>query len=217
MHVPDELNGESFARHAVNDFGFEAALDRFVLFWGEMASHWGINRTMAQIHALLYAAEDPLDTDAIMARLRISRGNANMNLHALMNWNLVRKVHRPGSRKDYFTAEKDVWQFTAQIIQERERREIKPVMQQLQECRDLLCAQDPATLSASEQQFCTRIEKLMTLVEVVDGFSRAFLPFVQERNLPMIHQLIAFAEALQEQDLDEAARVNLPTPETPGS
>ena len=76
------------------------ALSRFVLFWGEMASRWGINRTMAQIHALLYAAETPMDTDEIMKQLQISRGNANMNLRSLINWDLVRKVHQSGSRTD---------------------------------------------------------------------------------------------------------------------
>ncbi|WP_456425054.1 GbsR/MarR family transcriptional regulator [Rhodocaloribacter sp.] len=173
-------------------------MERFVLFWGEMASNWGINRTMAQIHALLYACEGPLDTDEIMERLRISRGNANMNLHALMNWNLVRKVHQPGSRKDYYTAEKDVWQITAQIIKERERREIKPVKQQLRECRDILTGGEAdrscAELDALEGQLCLRIDNLVRLMEVFEGFSRALLPFLEERNAPMIKQFIRFAE-----------------------
>ena len=155
------------------------ALERFILFWGEMASTWGINRTMAQIHALLYASEEPLDTDSIMERLQISRGNANMNLHSLVNWNLVRKVHQPGSRKDYYVAEKDVWHITAQIIRERERREIGPVMQQLQECRDTLAgdqaAQPCSALTSQEQQFCERIENLMELMEVFDGFFQSLL------------------------------------------
>ena len=179
----------------------QEALERFILFWGEMASTWGINRTMAQIHALLYASEEPLDTDAIMERLQISRGNANMNLHSLVNWNLVRKVHQPGSRKDFYVAEKDVWHITAQIIRERERREIGPVMQQLQECRDTLAGQDTvedcSTLSAQEQQFCERIENLMELMEVFDGFFQSLLPFVQKRNVPMIRQFVALAKTMR--------------------
>lgn len=177
------------------------ALERFILFWGEMASNWGINRTMAQIHALLYAAEKPLDTDAIMDRLQISRGNANMNLHSLVNWNLVRKVHQPGSRKDYYVAEKDVWYITAQIVRERERREIGPVMQQLEECRDTLTGtpgtEDCSDLSPQEQQFCERIENLMELMTVFDGFFQSLLPFVQKRNVPMIRQFIALAESMK--------------------
>jgi len=84
------------------------ALDQFVLLWGEMASAWGINKTMAQIHALLYVEANPLDTDAIMSQLDISRGNANMNLRNLLKWQLIHKVHFKGSRKDYYTAEKEV-------------------------------------------------------------------------------------------------------------
>ena len=77
---------------------YQAALERFIVFWGEMASNWGINRTMAQIHALLYVSEEALDTDRIMERLQISRGNANMNLRSLMSWSLVYKVPVEGSR-----------------------------------------------------------------------------------------------------------------------
>ncbi len=179
----------------------QEALEQFILFWGEMASTWGINRTMAQIHALLYASEEPLDTDAIMERLQISRGNANMNLHSLVNWNLVRKVHQPGSRKDYYLAEKDVWHITAQIIRERERREIGPVMQQLQECHDIFAhEQDAAAWSAltlEEQQFCRRIENLIELMEVFDGFFQSLLPFVQKRNVPMIRQFVALAQSMR--------------------
>lgn len=184
----------------------QEALERFILFWGEMASNWGINRTMAQIHALLYASEDPLDTDAIMDRLQISRGNANMNLRSLINWNLVRKVHIPGSRKDFYTAEQDVWEITSQIIRERERREIQPVMQQLDECRAILTGTPPAEASADvadlsgpERQFYERIENLRQLMEVFEGFSQALLPFIQKRNGLMLKQLIEFAASFQEQ------------------
>lgn len=174
------------------------ALGRFVHFWGEMASTWGINRTMAQIHALLYAVDEPLDTDTIMAWLEISRGNANMNLRSLMNWNLVRKVHLPGSRKDFFTAEKDVWEITAQIIQERERREIKPVIQQLEDCRAVLTGEagEEAVLNEKEHQFYERIENLQELMEVFEGFSRVFLPFVRHRNRALLRNLIGMAAAL---------------------
>jgi len=199
--VNDDTTSEVSAEVEALSPRHQEALERFILFWGEMASNWGINRTMAQIHALLYASEKPLDTDAIMERLQISRGNANMNLHSLVNWNLVRKVHQPGSRKDYYVAEKDVWHVTAQIIRERERREIGPVQQQLQECRDILAdrtgAEDCSGLSLEEQQFCERIENLMELMEVFDGFFQSLLPFVQKRNMPVIRKFISLAESLQ--------------------
>lgn len=170
------------------------ALDRFVAFWGEMASSWGINRTMAQIHALLYAVEEPLDTDAIMVRLQISRGNANMNLRSLVSWNLVRRVHRPGSRKDYYTAEKDVWEITIQIIREREKRELRPVLQQLQECRDLLAPPESFVVPPAEARFGERIENLMRLVEVFEGLSRTLLPFIQVQNAELLRQLVGMVD-----------------------
>ena len=191
--VPDGEGAAASERH-------HEAVTRFVLFWGEMASSWGINRTMAQIHALLYAVEDPLDTDEIMARLQISRGNANMNLRSLMNWNLVRKVHRADSRRDYFTAEKDVWAITAQIIRERERREIRPVMQQLEECRATLTSDDELAfedLDEQEQRFYERIENLVQLMQAFEGFSQVFLPFVQERNRDALRNLVEIAAALR--------------------
>ena len=166
------------------------ALMRFILFWGEMASRWGINRTMAQIHALLYASEHPLDTDEIMRILQISRGNANMNLRSLINWELVRKVHQSGSRKDFYTAEKDVWKITARVVKEREKREIQPVMQQLQECREMLVQDDAGNLSDEEQQFCDRIDNLIELMEVFEGFSKALFPFIRERSIAEAKQLI---------------------------
>ena len=102
------------------------AVEQFILYWGEMAPAWGINKTMAQIHALLYAESEAMDTDAIMARLDVSRGNANMNLRSLETWGLVSRVSRPGSRKDFYTAEKDVWEIAALIIRERRHRDLAP-------------------------------------------------------------------------------------------
>ena len=191
------------------DNRYQEALERFILFWGEMASNWGINRTMAQIHALLYASETPLDTDAIMSRLKISRGNANMNLHSLMNWNLVRKVHQPGSRKDFYTAEKDVWFITKQIVRERERREIQPVRQQLEDCRTVLLgdATGPEQLAPEEQQFYERIENLNQLMELFEGFSKVLLPFIEARHAPFLAEMVKYAQTLHE---EESAGNNLP-------
>jgi DNA-binding transcriptional regulator GbsR (MarR family) len=193
-----ENTEESFDVPAAASERHQEALQRFILFWGEMASSWGINRTMAQIHALLYASERPLDTDEIMQRLQISRGNANMNLRSLINWNLVRKIHLPRSRKDYFAAEKDVWEITAQIVREREKREIRPVMQQLEECCAILSPQGQP-LSGPEEQFRERIESLMELMKVFEGFSHTLVPLIQRRNVPMIRQLIGFVTMLRQQ------------------
>lgn len=177
----------------------QRSLDRFVVFWGEMASQWGINRTMAQIHAFLFASEEPADTDTIMAQLGISRGNANMNLHSLLSWNLVRRVQRPGSRKDFYTAEKDVWELAARIVRERVRREVRPVREELEACRIELMAGDEK-LSSAEAQYRDRLDSLIELMDVFDGFTNTILPLIQQRNVPLIRQLVAFARTLPKQD-----------------
>ena len=171
------------------------ALDEFVLLWGEMASHWGINRTMAQIHALLYAAAEPLDTDAIMERLQISRGNANMNLRALVDWNLVRKTHQLGSRKDFFVAEADVWTITTTIIEERQRREIKPVQRALDEVASDLRGDDQA--SPADAELADRVDAMVDIMEVFDGFTRALLPLVRGRSTDKVRKVTRFASTLR--------------------
>ncbi len=112
------------------------ARDRFISQWGVISTAWGINRTMAQIHALLLTAPTPLSTDEIMAALQISRGNVNTNLRELVGWGLLRIVLRKGERKEYFEAEKDVWKIFCIIARERQRREIEPALAVLRECAE---------------------------------------------------------------------------------
>lgn len=106
---------------------------KFIESWGKMASDWGINRTMAQVHALLLIAPEPLTADEVMEGLSISRGNANMNLRALMDWGLVHKQLKSGERKEYFYAEKDMWTVVRQIIIHRKKRELEPMLKVLDE------------------------------------------------------------------------------------
>lgn len=168
------------------------ALDQFILLWGEMASAWGINRTMAQIHALLYAESDPLDTDTIMKQLDISRGNANMNLRNLIQWQLIHKVHFKGSRKDYFTAEKDVWNIVATIIRERQQREVAPIRQNLNNCLELF--EDKESLSEEELDFRERIENFTEFLVMFERFTKALLPYINKKNLKFLKQLVKIAE-----------------------
>lgn len=109
------------------------AKEEFLQLWGTLGSQWGINRTMAQIHALLMVSSKSLSTEDIMQELSVSRGNANMNLRELMNWNLVYKELKTGERREYFRAEKDIWEVAKRVIQERRRREIKPVKDNLKQ------------------------------------------------------------------------------------
>ena len=113
------------------------AKQQFISSWGAFGTHWGINRTMAQIHALLLISPDPLTQDDIMEDLNISRGNTNMNIRELINWGLVERVILPGERKEYFTAEKDIWKVVKQIVKERKKKELEPMMQLLDKLEDV--------------------------------------------------------------------------------
>ena len=110
---------------------------KFVTHWGELGTRWGINRTMAQIHALLLISPDPLTQDDIMEELNISRGNVNMNTRELISWGLVDRVLLPGERKEFFTAEKDIWKVATQIIKERKKRELDPMLKLLAQLEDI--------------------------------------------------------------------------------
>jgi DNA-binding transcriptional regulator GbsR (MarR family) len=107
------------------------AKQQFISSWGAFGTHWGINRTMAQIHALLMVSPEPITQDEVMEELNISRGNVNMNMRDLINWGLVERVLLQGERKEYFTAEKDIWKVATQIIKERKKRELDPMMKLL--------------------------------------------------------------------------------------
>ena len=111
----------------------DEAKSKYIQAWGTLGTSWGINKAMAQIHALLLVSSEPLCTDTIMEVLSISRGNANMNIRALMDWGIVTKIHIPGERKEFFGSEKDVWQLARQVIKERRKRELEPVIKVLKE------------------------------------------------------------------------------------
>lgn len=110
---------------------------KFIADWGRFGTNWGINRTMAQIHALLLVSPDALSAEEVMEQLAISRGNANMNLRELIDWGLVQKVIVPGERKEFFTAEKDIWKVARQIVKERKKRELDQMVPALKELSEV--------------------------------------------------------------------------------
>jgi DNA-binding transcriptional regulator GbsR (MarR family) len=136
-----------------------SAKSRFVESWGEMGSAWGINKTMARLHAYLMVAEQPVDTDELMKALAISRGNANMNLRALIDWGLVRRVSHPGERREYFSSEKDVWTMCCRIARERKKREIEPVLGALEDC---------LKEGGKDAAFSRKIKELQEVVRMLD-------------------------------------------------
>ena len=142
------------------------ARSRFVESWGEMGTAWGINKTMARIHAFLMIAETSVTTDAVMKELAISRGNANMNLRALVDWGLIRRVSHPGERKEYFQSEKDVWTMCCRIARERKKREIEPVLASLQDC---LAEAGSGKEGAAFRKKLTELKELVGMLDVVLG------------------------------------------------
>ena len=126
----------------MKDSGFQQARALFIRRWGEMAASWGISRTMAEIHALLFISTTPLCTDDLMEQLQVSRGNASMNLRQLLNWTLIQRVHQRGDREEYFEAKSDVWEMFEIICRERRRREIEPIIDTLDKCRAMLKEED---------------------------------------------------------------------------
>lgn len=112
---------------------FDQAKNKFIQTWGALGSQWGINKTMAQIHALLMVSPEALSMEDIMAELHISRGNASMNLRSLIDWGIIFKEYKAGERREYFTAEGNIDELARKIAKERSKREIKPTLRVLQE------------------------------------------------------------------------------------
>jgi len=138
------------------------AKKQFVQTWARLGGEWGINRTMAQVHALLLATEKPLTTDDVMEELKISRGNANINLRELMNWNLIYRDNVPGDRKEYFRAEKNVWEIAKRIARERKKREVEPLLRELSQMEKV----DETTTEA--KQFTKTIADIHALANKMD-------------------------------------------------
>jgi DNA-binding transcriptional regulator GbsR (MarR family) len=140
------------------------AKQQFIQSWGVLGSQWGINRTMAQVHALLLISCKPLSTDDIMEELSISRGNANMNVRDLMNWGLVDKVIVPGDRKEYFNAEKDIWKVATRIMYQRKKRELDSMIKVLGQIKEIDGDKRNAEMKAFIETI-GNIEKIATQAE----------------------------------------------------
>ena len=136
----------------------EEGKEKFIQSWGALGSSWGINRTMAQIHALLLISQDALPAEDIMEALQISRGNANMNIRALIDWGLVYKELKAGERKEYFVAEKDMWKVVKQIIIQRKKKELEPMLRVLDEISSV----EPTSQEAEEFTSVIREIKLFS-------------------------------------------------------
>ncbi|MCP4250592.1 MAG: ArsR family transcriptional regulator [bacterium] len=143
----------------------------FIRRWGEMGANWGISRTMAEIHALLFVSTEPLCTDDVMERLSVSRGNASMNLRQLVNWGLVYRQHRTGDRKEYFGCETDVWQMFETITRERRRREVEPIIETIKRCQ-AMTREDLKSLRGARrkevEQYQRRLDEMLEFLNLMN-------------------------------------------------
>jgi DNA-binding transcriptional regulator GbsR (MarR family) len=150
-----------------------AVAEQFILHWGEMGTRWGINRTVAQVHALLFISKRPLPAEEIATTLGIARSNVSNSLRELQNWGIIRVVHIMGDRRDHFESMKDVFEMFRVISRERKKREIDPTIQMLRDC----IAETPQT-KATDPYVRERLRDLLGFFELADS------AYAQMQNLP---------------------------------
>ena len=143
--------------------------ERFVLHWGEMGSKWGVNRTVSQIHALLYLTGKPMAADEIAETLTVARSNVSNSLKELQNWNLIHVVHVMGDRRDHFETSTDVWELFRTVVSERKEREFDPTISVLRDC---LASKDLTKEDASAQH---RIKDTLVLMEALSTWGDQML------------------------------------------
>ncbi|WP_315837089.1 GbsR/MarR family transcriptional regulator [Bradyrhizobium prioriisuperbiae] len=142
-----------------------AAVERFILHWGDMGDEWGVNRSVSQIHGLLYLSEGPLTAEDIAEQLGMARSNVSNSLKELLSWNLIRRVPIMGDRRDHFEAETDIWEVAARIAAGRKEREIDPAVEALRACvAD--AANDPKMSPVASK----RLKEMLVFTETVDGW-----------------------------------------------
>lgn len=155
--------------------GLRSAQEKFIALWGQMGSNWGIPRTMAEVHALLYITGTPLNADDVMELLQISRGNASMTLRNLVDWGLVTRTHIRGDRKEYYTAEQDVWKMFRTVMRERKKREIDPLMEQLHQCRERPAPDDSPVDERTKEDHNQRLDDMLEVLTLLDRISQRLM------------------------------------------
>lgn len=138
------------------------SIERYILHWGEMGTRWGVNRSVSQIHALLYLSPEPMTAETISEILGIARSNVSTSLKELQSWQLIRVEQRLGDRRDHFTAEKDLWTMLLTIVGERKKREIDPTLSVLRQTK-LEASDDPEISQDVKDRMVRMLEFLETL------------------------------------------------------
>jgi len=169
------IDGSSSDRAAA-DSALQRSREAFISHWGEMGSSWGVPRSMAEIHALLFIEGRPMNADEIMDRLQISRGNVSTTLRQLADWGIVTRVRQRGDRKDYFEAEQDVWNLLSLIVRARKRRELEPLLAALEDAKSLAIGasdsdtDDPKAVKAHVARLDSMNDALRRLDRLSDRF-----------------------------------------------
>jgi DNA-binding transcriptional regulator GbsR (MarR family) len=179
------------AKHAELSRRLEEVEDRFVDLWNAMSSLWGVSPTMARIHGQLYISGAALSMDDLMQRLGISRGNVSMNLSKLVEWGLVRRVHKRGDRRDYYESLADVWEMFTLVANQRKRREIDPILNTLRQCRDDLTPEKLGPLAdepVAQERF-RRVNELLKFLTLMESLAHRF--FESHRGLRAAVELLA--------------------------
>jgi HTH-type transcriptional regulator, glycine betaine synthesis regulator len=172
------------------------AQDTFIRRWGEMGQTWGINRTMAEIHALLYIVGQPCCTDDVMERLHISRGNASMSLRALCDWGIIRRLHRRGERREYFESLSDVWEMFSIIAAERKRREMDPVLETIKQCQKMLDETSLGKAAAKRDDVQLTRQRLAGMEEFMAVTNKIFQQFVSNAKAGLTRIVRVLLKAL---------------------
>ena len=147
---------------------------RFVDAWGRMAGCWGVPRSMAEVHALLFIEARGMCADEIMERLGISRGNASMTLRTLVDWGIVTREADGAGRRERYSAEQDVWRLFATVIRARKQRELDPLLAALAECRSGVAEVAPGTCAATDE-YRRKLDEMLSLVQALDAVSEQFM------------------------------------------
>src|SRR5579862_3274922 len=150
--------------------GLSPVARKFVVHWGELGTRWGINRTVAPVHALLYLSQKPMDVQAICESLRVARSNAGTSLRELEGWGVVRPVHLLGDRREHYEAVADVWQMLAILAESRKRREIDPTLAVLRECSAELGAAGRVSDRFVQNRIRAMLDLFETLSPLIDEF-----------------------------------------------
>lgn len=163
---------------------------RFILHWGEMGTQWGINRTVAQIHALLFIAKEPLDAETISNVLGVARSNVSTSIKELLGWGIIRRVHKMGDKRDHFESIQDVWELFRLVLDERKKREIDPTLSVLRQC--LIEAEDDGETSAHTR---SRLKELTQFLETTTGW----YAMISRWPAKAIHGLFRMGDKLRRQ------------------